>query len=182
VRRAVFSLLFLVLVPALGHAQQQQGSTRRPSDPARRAAEQARRDSLEVEIVQKFIGDLTRELKLDATQRGHIERVLTESGARRRELMRTSGQLRGRMRAALREGTTADADFTRLLAEHDQLRVREHDLWRRDQDELARFLTPRQRTQFLIHWSNFQDKVREIIERRMREDRDKTGPPRSDRY
>lgn len=176
--RAVLTLCLALLVPALASAQQRD-STRR-SDPARRAAEQARRDSLEVEIVQKFIGDLTNALKLDATQRGQIERALTESGARRRELMRTSGRLRGRMRAALRDANTADADFMKLLGEYDVLRAREHDLWRRDQDELARFLTPRQRTQFLIHWANFQERVREIIERRIREERDKTGPPRGD--
>jgi hypothetical protein len=173
VKRAGLTLLFLLLVPAVAGAQQQQqspGSMRR-LDPAQRAAEQARRDSLEAEIVQKFIGDLTRELKLDATQREEIERVLTESGARRRELMRTSGQLRGRMHRALRDPNTPDADFVKLLGEYDLLRVREHDLWRRDQDELARFLTVRQRAQFLIHWANFQDKVRDIIERRIREER-----------
>jgi hypothetical protein len=180
VRRVVLFLLLFLLVPRLAAAQQRDSSRR--SDPARRAAEQARRDSLEREIVQKFIGDLTRELRLDATQRGQVERVLTESGARRRELTRSSFQLRGRMRAALRDGTTADADFVKLLAEFDMLRMREHDLWRRDQEELARFLTPRQRTQFMIHYWNFQDRVRDIIDRRMREEREKTGPPRSDRH
>lgn len=180
-KRAALSLLFLVLLPAFANGQQQ-GPPRR-SDPARRAAEQAKRDSLEVEIVQKFIGDLTRELKLDATQRGQIEQVLKESGMRRRQLMRTSGELRGRMYRALRAGNTADADFVKMLGEYDLLRVREHDLWRRDQDELARFLTPRQRTQFLIHWANFQERVRDIIERRIREERaEKTGPPRSEHH
>ena len=179
-KRAALSLLFLLFVPALADAQQA-GPSRR--DPARRAAEQAKRDSLEVEIVQKFIGDLTRELKLDATQRAEVERVLKESGARRRELMRMSGQLRGRMRAALRDENTADTDFATMLAEYDQMRAREHDLWRRDQEELARFLTPRQRTQFLIHWANFQERVRDIIERRIREERaEKTGPPHREHH
>ena len=180
-KRVALSLVLFALVPAAASAQQQGGGSHR-MDPARRAAEQARRDSLEVEIVQKFITDLTRELQLDATQRGQVEQVLKESGARRRELMRSSGQLRGRMRAALRDGNTADAEFVKLLGEYDQLRVREHDLWRRDQDELARFLSPRQRTHFLIHWARFQERVRDIIEQRMREQREKTGPPRFEHH
>ena len=169
-KRSLLILFTFLLLPAGLVAQQNTTDpSRRQADQARRAADQARRDSLEVVVVQKFIDQVTRELKLDAGQRGQLERVLKESGERRRALMRSSGELRGRMFRALRDTNTADADFGKMLAEYDQLRVREHDLWRRDQEELARYLNPRQRTQFLIEWSRFQERVREIVDDRMRE-------------
>jgi hypothetical protein len=155
-------LLLLCAAPALLVAQT-------PEDQARRARMEARRDSLEREVVQKFVDRLTRELKLDADQRAQTERVLTSSGVQRRELMRASGALRGRIVRATRNDATSDADFARMLTEHETLRAREHDLWRREQEELARFLTPRQRVQFIVQWAHFQDEMRDILSRRMRE-------------
>jgi Spy/CpxP family protein refolding chaperone len=137
-------------------------------DPARRAAIEARRDSLEAEILNRFVEQLTQELKLDANQRTRTERSLRVGAHRRRELMRASGELRGEIVRALRNSTTTDAEFNRLLAQQETLRQREHDLWTREQDDLARILTPRQRAQFIIQWARFQDNVREILADQMR--------------
>jgi Spy/CpxP family protein refolding chaperone len=155
-------LLLLLLVP--GAARAQQGS----QDPARRAAMEARRDSLETAIMQRFIDQLTRELRLDTDQRTQTERVLRDGAVRRRELMHASGELRARLHRALRSNTTADADFMRLVAEQEALRQREAELWRREQDELARVLTPRQRVHFLVQYARFHDNVREILSQQMR--------------
>ncbi|MGH7448284.1 MAG: hypothetical protein ACRELT_12025, partial [Longimicrobiales bacterium] len=100
------------------------------------------------------------------------ERVLRESGVQRRELSRASMNLRGRIFRATRNTAATDAEFLRLLAEHEALRAREYDLWRRDQDEFARFLTPRQRAQFVLSWARFQDDMRDILSRRMRQQGD----------
>jgi Spy/CpxP family protein refolding chaperone len=154
--------------PAL--AQAQQGSP----DHARRAAMEARRDSLEAEILNRFVDQLSRELRLDADQRARTERTLRVGAHRRRELMRASGELRGEMIRALRSASTTDAEFTRLLAQQESLRLRENDLWTREQDELARILSPRQRAQFIIQWARFQDNVREILAHQLRGQ----GPPR----
>ena len=154
-------VLALLLAPAAVHGQQ--------GDADRRAALQARRDSLEVEIVQKFVRRLSEEVGLNATQRISVERVLQESGVQRRELSRASSRLRSSIFRATRAPETSDADFVRLLAEHDGLRAREHDLWRQEQDELSRILTPRQRARFLLAWAHFQDDMRDILSRRMRE-------------
>jgi hypothetical protein len=159
----------LFAMPATLAAQQ--------GDSARRAQMEARRDSLEREIVQKFVVRLTRDLRLDAEQRAQTERILTENGVRRRELMNQAGALRGRMFRATRAESTADTEFTRLLTEHEALRAREHDLWRREQEELARVLSPRQRVQFVTAWAHFQEEMREILSRRMREQ----APPRQER-
>jgi hypothetical protein len=173
VKRTGLILLFLLLLPFAANAQQTSATAggRHGGDPAKRAAEQAKRDSLELEIAKKFMTQLTRDLKLDATQRSHVERVLQESGVRKKELARATSELRGRMSRAANDKNTADPDFQKLLAEYEQLRVREHDVWRRDQEELARFLTPRQRVQFLAHWARFQESVKEIADQKVREQR-----------
>ncbi|HUF50315.1 MAG TPA: hypothetical protein VMN60_05745 [Longimicrobiales bacterium] len=163
-------LLSLVLVPASAQAQQTRQQQQRAPTAAERAAYAARRDSLEREIVNKFVDRLTRELRLNAEQRGHTERVLRESGDRRRELISASRELRTRMYRAARESATTDADFSRLLTEFEMLRVREHNLWQREQDELARLYSPRQRVQFVVSWTQFQESLREILSDRMRQD------------
>jgi chromosome segregation ATPase len=147
--------------PAAVEAQQRGGS-----DDARRAAVQARRDSLEAEVVQRFLARLTRDLQLDAAQRAETERVLKRSSERRRALTREAGELRSRLHRALRSESTTDVEFQRLLADHETLRTREHDLWRQDQAELAAVLRPRQRVQFIVTWAHFQDTMREIMSQR----------------
>ncbi|CAN5839094.1 hypothetical protein BH23GEM9_BH23GEM9_03300 [soil metagenome] len=158
-----YPLFFLLLlVPAAVQAQQS------APDATRRAAMEARRDSLEAEIMQRFMNQLSRELRLDADQRVHTERVLRDGANRRRDLMRASGELRSRLHRAIRSNATPDADFVRLMNEHEALRQRESELWRREQEDLSRVLTPRQRAQFLVQWARFQDNVREIISQQMR--------------
>jgi Spy/CpxP family protein refolding chaperone len=162
-------LILLVAAPALAQAQQS------APDPARRAAIEARRDSLETEIMNRFMEQLNRELRLDPRQRARAERTLRTGALRRRELMRESGELRAELHRALRSNTTPDAEFHRLLNEHEALRQREHELWRTEQEELARIFTPRQRAHFLVQWVRFQDTVREILAQQMRQ---QGGPPR----
>lgn len=160
-RMLTATAFFLTLVPAALHGQ--------TTEQSRRAELAARRDSLEAEVVRKFVHRLARDLRLDADQRARTELVLRDSGVRRRDLSRASSQLRGRIYRAVRDTTTADADFVQLLADYEALSSREHELWRREQDELARILDPRQRAQFLLSWVRFQDDMREILARRMRE-------------
>jgi Spy/CpxP family protein refolding chaperone len=160
-------LLCLVMLLAPGALHAQQG----PPDAARRAAMEARRDSLENEIMQRFLASLDGELGLEAEQRARLDRALRDGAVRRRELMRSTGELRGRLHRATRAAGTTDGEFNRLLAEHETLRQRENEIWRREQEELARLLTPRQRAQFLMHWVRFQDDVRDIIMQQMRASR-----------
>ena len=162
-------LMLLALLPAAARAQDRQ--QRQPPTPAQIAAYEARRDSLENDIVNKFIDQLTRELKLDAEQRAQTQRVLRESGARRRELSTATRELRTRMSHAGRQPATTEADFNRLLLEFENLRGREHSLWQREQEELARVYSPRQRVQFVVAWTRFQEQLREILSDRMRQGR-----------
>jgi Spy/CpxP family protein refolding chaperone len=159
---AAAAAALLLLAPA-GAAAQQSGP-----DPARRAAMEARRDSLEAEILNRFVEQLNRELRLEGDQRTRIERALRAGAHRRRELMRTTGELRGEMVRALRNTGTTDAEFNRLLAQQETLRQREHELWTREQEELSRILSPRQRTQFAMQWIRFQDNIRDIVSQQTR--------------
>jgi Spy/CpxP family protein refolding chaperone len=161
-RLTLLALLPLLLLP--GWAQAQQSAP----DPARRAAMEARRDSLEAAIMARFLDQLGRDLSLEPDQRTQLERALREGALRRRELMRSTGELRGRIHRAVRSSATTDAEFARLLADHESLRQREAEIWRREQEELSRFLTARQRVQFVMHWVRFQDEVRDIIMQQMR--------------
>ena len=160
-RVLLLSALCALLVPGSLEAQR--------TDEGRRAAMQARRDSLETEVARKFMERLTRDLRLDTDQRVRVERVMARSSTRRSELTRRSGELRGRLHRALRSETTTEAEFQQLLTDHEALRAQEHDLWRQDQQELSAVLTARQRVQFIISWAHFQATMREIMSQRPRE-------------
>lgn len=174
--KRILIVLALLLCPALAEAQS------RTTD-AERAAYRARRDSLEAAVVQSFHDRLARELKLDGQQKAQVAQVLAASGERRRNLMRETNALRSKLHRAARAADTPDGEFNRLLAEFTELRAREHQLWTRDQEELSRILNPRQRVQFLVSWTLFQENIREIVSDRMRsddkrnEDKHTTGDP-----
>lgn len=139
---------------------------------ARRAALQAYRDSLETEVVHKFVTRLSRDLKLNSKQRATVEQVIRSGADRRHELMRASRDLQGRLIRALRSDDTSSDEFQRLLANHEALRRREHDSWTHDQQQLAAVLNPRQRAHFLLSWTHFQETLREIMSRRPDRDND----------
>ena len=168
----------LLLAPASLVGQQ-------TTEQQRREQERAKRDSLENEIVQRFVRRLSDDLQLTDAQIQQVQQVLLNVGVERRELSRASSTLRNQIYRAVRDSATADAQFVRLLAEYDVLRTREHELWRREQSQLAAILSPRQRAHFFIAWARFQDDLREIIWRRMREgdnrgDGDRRGDGRQD--
>lgn len=166
-RKLLLLATLLLLLPASAAAQQSSSEQRREAS--------ARRDSLEAEILQKFVERLDRDLKLSAEQRVQVERALREGSERRHQLLRASGELRGRMYRALRDDDTSDDTFVKLLADSEVLRRREHELWDQDQAALARILNPRQRVHFLISWGHFQETLREILSRGSR-DRDRRHP------
>lgn len=138
----------------------------------RRAALQAYRDSLEAEVVQKFVGRLSRDLRLNSGQRATVEQVIRSGADRRRELTRASRELHSRLIRAVRSDDTSSDEFQRLLASHEVLRRREHDSWTQDQLQLAAVLSPRQQAHFLLSWTHFQETLREIMSRRPDRDDD----------
>lgn len=171
--RRIAPLLILMAIAFAAPAQAQRNSD------ARRAELQAYRDSLEAEVVQKFVGRLSRELRLNSTQRTTVEQVIRSGADRRHKLLSASSALQSRLIRAVRSDDTSSEEFQRLLASHEALRRHEHDSWTQDQQKLAAVLNPRQRAYFLLSWTHFQETLREIKSRRP--DRDNDDEHRHDR-
>lgn len=129
---------------------------------AQRPGQQARREMLQGQIVQRFVTNASSMLGLDSAGRERLQQHLRESGRQRRELAQLSAQLRRRMIDSVRDPSTSDDELRRLLAETTALREREDQLWKDEQDALSRFLTPRQQVQFVFMWLRFNDQVRDM--------------------
>jgi hypothetical protein len=158
VKKLVFVLA--LLMPALANAQ---------------APQRERREQLEAQIVQRFLNHAATELQLDGSNRTRLEQHLRQTGQRRRALAQSTVQLRGQMLRAVRDESTPDAEFTRLIGDMTRLRVQEEEMWRSDQDALSRILTPRQHARFVVMWIRFNEQVRDMAMGRGGPD----GPPRS---
>lgn len=156
-RRILVVLGMLLLVPIGAHAQQQ-----RPSNMAR----PAERERLEREIVQRFVQQVSTALNLDDARRSRLETLLNDGNARRRGLAREAMQLRQRLQAAVRDSSTAEAEYERILSGMSAIRDQEHANWREEQAALDALLSPRERAQFTMHWLRFQQRIRELIARR----------------
>ncbi len=163
-RKLVTLIVFAVLLPAGAEAQQRPGRAANRNPLA--AAQQ--RAALERQIIRRFVQQSANAMKLDSQGRSHLERLLQESNGRRRELVLASADLRRRMGAAIRDPATGDGPFESLLQEAQELRRREHEIWQRDQDELSRTLTPRQRAIFVMHWIRLQEQIQALIDARDR--------------
>ena len=124
------------------------------------------RAALERQILQRFVEQSGREMGLNGPTQTRLQQILNESNARRRQINQEGVQLRQRLVDAIRNPQTTDGDFAAILTEIDALREREHELWRDDQQLLAKELTPRQRAVFMVRWLRFQENIRDLIERR----------------
>lgn len=159
----------LALTLPVGGAAQQRGGPppmRRLTPPLRQ------RDALERQIIQRFVERTGDEMKLGEQGRNELERILRESNGRRRELVAASRELRQRLRQAIDDPNTPDAAFEALLEEAGGLQRQEHELFERDQEEIARTLTPRQRAVFMVRWIGLQEQVQEMIQARNRDRQD----------
>ncbi len=149
-------VLTLLLVPVAAGAQRV-GRGQRPA---------AREALLEAQIFDRFMDKVSTDMQLDSNGRNRLRQHLRQSGEQRRLLAQQTVQLRRRLVEATRDSTTSDAQIDGLLQQFVQLRVREQELWNRDQNELAGLLTPRQRAQFLLQWITFNERIRGIMQGR----------------
>jgi hypothetical protein len=118
-----------------------------------------RRATLERQILERFVDQSAAEMRLPRARRDRLERWLTESTAERQDLTARAGLLRQRLVEAVADPRTTDAQFEGILDDLDYLRQREYELWKRDQQELAQTLTPRQRAQFAIRLLRLQEMI-----------------------
>jgi Spy/CpxP family protein refolding chaperone len=155
-------ILALLLAPVALQAQGQQV-------PGLPGEQRQRREELESQIVQRFLNHVATELQLDADSRARLEQHLRTTANRRRNLAQNTVQLRGQMLRAVRDESTPDPEFTRLINDMTRLRTQEDDMWKSDQESLSRILTPRQHARFVIMWIRFNEQIRDAAMRR--------GPP-----
>ena len=133
--------------------------------------QQAQREQLEGRILREFVLQSARDLELSNEQGTALYNLLRTSAEEQRAIMREAMQLRTDLANAVRRSATPDAEFERLLAGLDSLRLRDQRQWDRDQQELAHLLSPRQRAGFALRWIRFQERIRDIVARRTREPR-----------
>ncbi len=135
----------------------------------------AGRARLERQVLRQFVERTAQQTGMTADQRARIETILRASAERHRERMMAGTRLRRELAAAIGDARTPDAEFTRMLAQIEQLRAQEQDAWREDQRAIAAVLTPRQRAVFTVRWMEFQERVRGAMGRGARRG---MGPPR----
>ena len=153
-------LLVAALLPAAGQAQQ----IDRPG---------ANRRQLEAQVFQRFVNRVSTDMRLDAGGRSRLEQHLRVSGDQRRQLAQQSAQMRRRLVELVRDSSSTDAEFDKLIVDFNALRAREEELWKRDQQALDRLFTPRQRAIFMLQWMQFNERLRDMVQQRPG-----AGPPR----
>jgi len=159
VKRAVIMLALLALPLSL-EAQVARGGNRM------QGAAQARRVQLQRQVLQRFVEQNSRELGLSAQERGRIEQILLENNGRREDLFEQALALRLRLAETLRDPRASEDQLNGILNELVELREREHQMWRREQEELARTLPARKRAQLTLRLLRLQERIREMIDQR----------------
>ncbi len=157
------TMLLLAWLPA-GAGAQGRGRALRPP-PRMGPAQMNRRTQLERQILRRFVQQSGREMKLSSDTQNRLEKILNDSNDRRRDLVQRSMEVRRRLAQASRDPRTSDADLHAITSEVEALRQREQEQWRRDQDALATTLTPQQRAQFMLRWTRFQERIRQMATR-----------------
>jgi hypothetical protein len=125
-----------------------------------------RRTLLEQRIRQQFVQMVDRQLRLDTGQRTRIRGLLRDGVEERRTLALESQRLRLDLIEAVRNEDTPTSMFQSILERFDRLRERERSLERDEEAELDEFLDPRQKATFLLLRMRFNDRVREVLDRR----------------
>ena len=170
----------LALAPWAGPAARAQ-----EQDTARAGAEADRRAAL----LRRFFDGMARELDLSPEQRAQLEPEMRAMQEERAALLREQRELRREMQEAARRGELDDETARRLLDRAAQLKAREAELWRRDQERLGRTLSPRQRLRLLMMQERMAQRVQQMrrmmemrrmmrmeMDRRCPEPRDRPGP------
>jgi Spy/CpxP family protein refolding chaperone len=154
----------LALLPAFTSAQAQR--LPREQRLGRLGGPPPGRARLEAEIFDRFMNKVSRDLQLDAGARNRLERHVRETGQQRRQLAQQSVQLRRRLNEAVQDPNRSDGAIAGLLNELEQLRTRENELWKNDQNALGQMLTPRQRAVFTLQFMQLNERIRDLVQQR----------------
>ena len=129
---------------------------------------------MERQVRQAIARAVRKQLSLNDEQMGKLQRANGKFEQQQRQLLREEGETRRNLRAAMEDTTAREQNQPKIGQYLDQLVQIQHrraDLVDAEQKELAGFLTPMQRAQFLA--------LRERITRRLQEAQGAppAGPP-----
>jgi hypothetical protein len=156
-RRSLWGLAFIALTGfAPAHAQDTGGE----EDPAR--AQQLRQ-----QIEDRFATRVKEELGLSDEQLAKLRATSVTYGSRRRELQARERLLRSALGAQMRPGVAANQDSVSKLTDGlVNLRSAYAQTLRDENNEMATYLTPVQRTQLLAMRERFLRRIQEIRQQR----------------
>jgi len=187
VRRQLYltGLLALLLAPATAIAQRPGRFGQRPlpavgaGSPAQPAPGpgMTRRQQLQEQVFARFMERASQRLGLSPADRLRLEQVLRANEAQRRQLARQARAVRQALAAASRDPGTPQGEYERLLRQMADLRGRDLALWRNEQAQLSKVLTPRQRAQFMAMRIEFFEMVQRMRQRRAQADAGGPGVP-----
>lgn len=144
----------------------------------RQFRQEEQREHLRAELMHRFLDRASRELDLSEEQRQKLVQEFRGIHERRRGLVSEQAQLRRELHELASRDAVTDEEARRLLGRAAQLKAREAELWRQEQEQIGHVLTPRQQLRFLIMQERFAQRVHEMRERRFEEGR----APRRDRW
>jgi sirohydrochlorin ferrochelatase len=155
VRKLFWTLIVAFLLPVAAAAQ-----IRQPPNASKQRYDE--RADLQAQVYSTFMDRATERMRLAGSDRGRLETLMRENEYRRVALGRESSELYRQLGYALSVRGTPDAEFTRLLDRVTELRQRELDLWRAEQNALSSVLTPRQRAEFMGLRAEFFERVQAL--------------------
>jgi flagellar motor switch protein FliG len=132
-------------------------------------------ERLREQVVQRFMENYRSQSGLTDEQFEQLQAVLRRSWDERRASQERERALLRGIEGQMRPGVAADPDsVTRLLDGLIQLQADRVDLTRREQTQLAEFLTPVQRAQLVLALIRLENQIYQITQPR----RDGLGPRR----
>jgi Spy/CpxP family protein refolding chaperone len=171
-RRVLIALAALALAAPL-RAQERDPVAAKAADSAAIAPSPARRQ-LEQRLHQRMLDVIRNRLELTQDQVDKLSATNERYEQQRRSLAQRERALRLQLRAQLRRGDSADQNrVAQLLDQTMQAQQERLELYRKEQNDLAAFMTPVQRAKYMGLQEQMRSRVEEL--RRKGGDRDR-GP------
>ncbi len=174
-RTTMWAIAALVGALAAGSARAQQDTARAgPAQPGPARVQEEREERLRAEVMRRFLEHASRELDLTEEQRRELAAELQGMHERRRALFREQREVRWQLDELARSVRGEDAEAQQLLRRTAELKGREAELWRDEQERIGRILKPHQQVRFLMMQERFAERVRALRQRR---GLDRPAPP-----
>ena len=139
-------------------------------------AQQRDRDAIQRQVVEQFMTNLRQQAGMDDQQFERFQLAARRGFAERQRIQQHQRRILRDLQNQMRPGVAADVDSVEVLIEallQSRQATVDHD--RREQQELAEFLTPVQRAQVVMQLSRLQQRIEQMIRQRMQQGRDRNN-------